>query len=134
MLVSLRLLLAAILLAAFAGGQVRPEEFKRMPPEIMLPEGAARIIVETNNDQLRVVRIALGTYKRMDRAGGPLLVGRQGALLVAVTPLDLRFSAAGHNVHDSHLAAGKTEWIATPAEVLVNMAEDCEFLLIESKR
>jgi hypothetical protein len=132
--VSVRLSFAALLLAAFAGGQVRPGEFKRMPPEIVLPEGGPRVKVETNNDQLRAVRIAVGTYKRIDRPGGPLLIGGQGALLVAVTPLDLRFSAAGRKMHDAHLAAGETEWIATPADALQNMAEDCEFLLIESKR
>jgi hypothetical protein len=127
--VSLRLLLAALLASAFAGGQVRTGQFKIMPPEIVLPEGGPHVTVEINNDQFHVVRIALGTYKRMDRA-----MSSQGALLVAITPLDLRFSAAGRKMHDSHLAAGKTEWIATPADALQNMAEDCEFLLIESKR
>jgi len=137
MSVSVRLLLTALLLAAFAGGQV-PGRFRSMPPEIVVSREHAPtapfLTVELDNAQMRVMRSRIGGFTTM-RADTQLRTGQQGALLVAITPLDVRLTATDGKTHDAHLPAGLTQWIAAPAFAFLNLAaEDCEFLLIETKR
>jgi hypothetical protein len=136
--VPIRLLLAAVLLAALAGGQARPQRFKAMPPEIIVsrehPAAAPFLAIELDNAQVRVIRSRIGGFATM-RADTQIRTGQQGALLVAITPLDLRMTASDGKTHDAHLAAGLTQWFAASAFAFQNLAaDDCEFLLIETKR
>jgi len=81
-----RLSLAALLLAALAGGQSRPERFVRhMPPEIVISP-PLRTTVDMENAQMRVLRHRMGAFAAVRSEFG---AGAQGALLVAVTPLNL---------------------------------------------
>jgi hypothetical protein len=136
--VHVRLLLAAVLLAALAGGQVQPRRFKGMPPEIVVSRehdaAPPHLTVELDNAQMRVVRTRMGGFASM-RSGAQFATGPQGALLVAVSPLDLRMVGNDGKTQDAHLAAGRTTWFGGPAFAFQNLsAEDCEFLLIETKK
>jgi hypothetical protein len=128
--------MTALLLAPLAGGQVRPDRFRTMPPEIVASRDTAQphVSLELDNAQLRVVRTRMGAFATL-RSGAQPGAGQQGALLVAVTALDLRMVASDGKTRDTHLSAGRTTWLDGPASAFQNLAaEECEFLVIEAKR
>ena len=131
MSLSIRLLLAAFLLSALAGGQVAPRRFKAMPPEIV-KSPPHRTTVELDNAQMHVVRHQIAGLAAVRST---FTIGTQGALVVAVTPLDLRVAGIDGKRRDVHVGAGLTEWIPTPVFMFQNISgEDAEFLLIEAKK
>jgi len=76
---------------------------------------------------VRVMRARIGAEARVPTHH------HNAGLIVAFTPVNLRFTTPKGQMHDLQLAAGATRWIEEEIHSEINLADSpCEFLFIET--